>query len=48
MNSSASHAQRPLLAIGIMLVAMAVLPFLDVIAKHLGDIGDDRFDAEWS
>jgi drug/metabolite transporter (DMT)-like permease len=48
MNSSASHAQRPLLAIGIMLVAMAVLPFLDVIAKHLGDIGVPIIQIVWA
>jgi drug/metabolite transporter (DMT)-like permease len=48
MNSPASQAQRPLLAIGIMLVAMAVLPFLDVIAKHLGDIGVPVIQIVWA
>lgn len=48
MNSTATQAQRPLLAIGIMLVAMAVLPFLDVIAKHLGDIGVPVIQIVWA
>src|SRR5690349_8547423 len=48
MNLPASQAQRPLLAIGIMLIAMALLPFLDVIAKHLGDIGVPVIQIVWA
>ena len=32
-------AQRPLYGILLMLIAMAVLPFLDVVAKFLGQMG---------
>ena len=48
MNSPVSQSQRPLLAIGIMLIAMAVLPFLDVIAKHLGEIGVPVIQIVWA
>ena len=30
-------AQKPLIGIVLMLAAMAVLPFLDVVAKYLGE-----------
>jgi drug/metabolite transporter (DMT)-like permease len=48
MNSRSSPSQRPLLGIGIMLIAMAVLPFLDVIAKYLGDIGVPVVQIVWA
>jgi drug/metabolite transporter (DMT)-like permease len=48
MNSRSSPSQRPLLGIGIMLIAMAILPFLDVIAKHLGDIGVPVLQIVWA
>jgi drug/metabolite transporter (DMT)-like permease len=48
MNTRSSPSQRPLLGIGIMLIAMAVLPFLDVIAKHLGDIGVPVLQIVWA
>jgi drug/metabolite transporter (DMT)-like permease len=35
----ASRPSRPLLGIGLMLAAMAILPFIDVIAKKLGQAG---------
>ena len=31
---------NPLIGIVSMLLAMAILPFLDVIAKHLGGLGE--------
>jgi drug/metabolite transporter (DMT)-like permease len=33
---AAQSSQRPLFGIALMLAAMAILPFLDVVAKHLG------------
>jgi len=48
MNSRVPPSQRPLLGIGIMLIAMAVLPFLDVAAKHLGDIGVPVIQIVWA
>ncbi len=39
---------HPLLGIGLMLTAMAVLPFLDVIAKHLGQQGMPVLQIVWA
>lgn len=38
----------PLLGIGLMLSAMAVLPFLDVVAKHLGQTGVPVMQIVWA
>ncbi len=48
MNSPAPHAQQPLLGIGIMLIAMAVLPFLDITAKYLGELGVPVIQIVWA
>jgi drug/metabolite transporter (DMT)-like permease len=48
MNSPARHAQHPLLGIGIMLIAMAVLPFLDITAKYLGGMGVPIIQIVWA
>jgi drug/metabolite transporter (DMT)-like permease len=34
-----TQTPKPLLGVGLMLAAMAILPFIDVIAKHLGNQG---------
>lgn len=41
-------SNRPLLGIGLMLTAMAVLPFLDVIAKYLGQQGVPVLQIVWA
>lgn len=50
MSATATSATRasPLLGIGLMLSAMAVLPFLDVIAKHLGREGLPVMQIVWA
>lgn len=48
MNSPAPQVQRPLLGIAIMLIAMAVLPYLDVTAKFLGEIGVPVIQIVWA
>lgn len=42
------QASRPLLGIGLMITAMAVLPFLDVVAKHLGQQGVPVLQIVWA
>jgi drug/metabolite transporter (DMT)-like permease len=44
----AGPSSHPLLGIGLMLTAMAVLPFLDVIAKHLGEQGVPVLQIVWA
>ena len=44
----ANHSHRPLLGIGLMLTAMAVLPFLDVVAKFLGQQGIPVMQIVWA
>ena len=41
-------SHRPLVAVGLMLTAMAVLPFLDVIAKYLGEQGVPILQIVWA
>jgi drug/metabolite transporter (DMT)-like permease len=41
-------SSHPLIGIGLMLTAMAVLPFLDVIAKHLGQQGVPVLQIVWA
>ncbi|WP_374368776.1 DMT family transporter [Dongia sp.] len=41
-------AQRPLFGIVLMLAAMAILPFLDVVAKHLGQTGVPVIQIVWA
>ena len=41
-------SSRPLLGIGLMLTAMSILPFLDVIAKHLGQQGVPVLQIVWA
>ena len=41
-------SNRPLIGIGLMLTAMSVLPFLDVIAKHLGQQGVPVLQIVWA
>ena len=41
-------SSRPLVGIGLMLTAMAVLPFLDVIAKYLGQQGVPVLQIVWA
>ena len=41
-------AKSPLLGIGLMITAMAVLPFLDVIAKYLGQQGVPVMQIVWA
>jgi drug/metabolite transporter (DMT)-like permease len=41
-------SSRPLIGIGLMLTAMSVLPFLDVIAKHLGQQGVPVLQIVWA
>ena len=43
-----SHSAHPLLGIGLMLLAMAVLPFLDVVAKFLGQQGVPILQIVWA
>ena len=43
---AASH--RPVIGIGLMITAMAVLPFLDVIAKYLGQQGVPVLQIVWA
>jgi drug/metabolite transporter (DMT)-like permease len=43
-----TQSGRPLIGIGLMLTAMAVLPFLDVIAKHLGQQGVAVLQIVWA
>ncbi len=45
---SGSRSSRPLLGIGLMITAMAVLPFLDVIAKYLGQQGMPVMQIVWA
>src|SRR5262245_42235980 len=40
--------QSPLLGIAIMLVAMALLPFMDVAAKYLGEAGVPVVQLVWA
>ena len=44
----AGTSSRPLIGIGLMLTAMAVLPFLDVIAKYLGQQGVPVLQIVWA
>jgi drug/metabolite transporter (DMT)-like permease len=46
--SAARPAQKPLLGIVLMLAAMAVLPFLDVCAKYLGQMGVPIVEIVWA
>lgn len=39
MPLTTSVPARPLFGVGLMLVAMAILPFIDVLAKFLGQQG---------
>jgi drug/metabolite transporter (DMT)-like permease len=41
-------SRSPLLGIGLMISAMAILPFLDVIAKHLGQQGVPVMQIVWA
>lgn len=43
-----SRSSHPILGIGLMITAMAVLPFLDVIAKYLGQQGLPVFQIVWA
>ena len=43
-----SKTPHPLLGIGLMLSAMAILPFLDVVAKHLGRDGVPVLEIVWA
>lgn len=43
-----TDSNRPLLGIGLMLTAMAVLPFLDIIAKYLGQQGVPVLQIVWA
>lgn len=43
-----SRSAHPILGIGLMLTAMAVLPFLDVVAKHLGREGIPVMQIVWA
>lgn len=43
-----SRSQRPLLGIGLMLLAMTILPFLDVCAKFLGQQGMPVIETVWA
>ncbi len=43
-----SHSTHPLLGIGLMLLAMSVLPFLDVVAKFLGQQGVPILQIVWA
>ena len=36
MTQSPSRKPRPIIGVGLMLLAMMILPFLDVVAKTLG------------
>lgn len=45
---SLRQSNRPLLGIGLMITAMAVLPFLDVIAKYLGQQGVPVLQIVWA
>jgi len=45
--SGASHS-RAIIGIGLMLTAMAVLPFLDAIAKYLGQLGVPVLQVVWA
>jgi drug/metabolite transporter (DMT)-like permease len=45
---TAAHASRPLIGISLMVTAMAVLPFLDVIAKFLGQQGVPVLQIVWA
>ncbi len=47
MKSHAAGA-KPIIGIGLMLLAMAVLPFIDVIAKHLGRQGVPVLQIVWA
>jgi drug/metabolite transporter (DMT)-like permease len=40
--------QRPLLGIAFMIAAMLVFPFLDVVAKHLGNLGIPVVEIVWA
>jgi drug/metabolite transporter (DMT)-like permease len=42
------RANRPVIGIGLMITAMAVLPFLDVIAKYLGQQGVPVLQIVWA
>lgn len=46
--SSPQTSSRPLIGIGLMLSAMAILPFLDVVAKHLGQQGVPVLQIVWA
>ena len=48
MNSPGLNAQRPLVGIAIMLFAMALLPFMDVAAKFLGEMGVPVVQLVWA
>jgi drug/metabolite transporter (DMT)-like permease len=48
MTSPSTRNDRPLLAIGLMLGAMGILPYLDVVAKHLGQQGMPVFQIVWA
>ena len=43
-----ARSHRPLLGIGLMLMAMAILPFLDVCAKFLGQQGMPVIETVWA
>ncbi|MFN4143437.1 DMT family transporter [Aestuariivirga sp.] len=45
---SRGRAHRPLLGIALMLTAMAILPFLDAAAKHLGNQGVPVLQVVWA
>ncbi len=48
MNSPGLNAQRPLVGIAIMLFAMALLPYMDVAAKYLGEMGVPVVQLVWA
>jgi len=48
MAQSQARSDHPLLGIGLMLSAMAMLPFLDVVAKHLGNMGMPVLQIVWA
>ncbi|PLL12128.1 hypothetical protein C0V75_14720 [Tabrizicola sp. TH137] len=48
MQAAAPHRPRPLIGVALMLGAMAVLPFLDVVAKFLGNQGMPILQIVWA
>jgi len=48
MDPTAPHRPRPIIGVALMLGAMAVLPFLDVVAKTLGNQGMPILQIVWA